>query len=315
MARYPDCVPDQLDVWIPDDTPERFRGVLDGLANVREFPTRQEPTRQLGRGDLLVAAHHIRSVLWTLPRLDGLRVIQTFSAGVDSIVDEVPPGITLCNGTGVHDVGVAEWIVLAILASNRHLLHHAELQRAGRWGAERRTGEDLDGARVLIVGYGSIGQALEDRLRPFGATVTRVARTARDDVHGLEELPELVTDADVVISLLPLTPATRGAIGRDVIGRMKPGALLVNASRGPVVDTDALLAATSEGHIRAALDVTDPEPLPDGHPLWSSPGVLITPHVAGDVRREQDRGWELVRDQVTRLSRGEPLRNVVAEGY
>jgi phosphoglycerate dehydrogenase-like enzyme len=306
---------DKLDVWIPDDTPERFRGVLDGLATVREFPTKQEPDGRLGRGELLVAAHHVRSTLWAIPRLDGLRVVQTFSAGVDSIVDQIPRGVTLCNATGVHDVGVAEWIMLAILASNRHLLHHAERQRAATWGRERRTGEDLDGANVLIVGYGSIGQAVEARLRPFGAHVSRVARTARDGVRALEALPELVVDADVVICLLPLTAATRGVIGRNVLDRMKPGALFVNASRGAVVDTDALLAATSAGRIRVALDVTNPEPLPDGHPLWSAPGVLITPHIAGDVRREEERGWQLVKEQLARLSRGEPLQNVVAEGY
>jgi phosphoglycerate dehydrogenase-like enzyme len=305
----------QLDVWIPDDTPERFRGRLDGLAVLHDYPTKQAPGGKLGHGDLLVAAHHVRSTLSAIPQIESLRVVQTFSAGVDSIVDHVPAGITLCNATGVHDVGVAEWIMLAILASNRHLLRWAELQRSGTWGGERVSGDDLDGAQVLIVGYGSIGQALEARLRAFGAETARVARTARDGVHALEELPELVPDADIVVCLLPLTPATGGAIGADVIGRMKDGALLVNASRGGVVDTDALVAETSAGRIRAALDVTDPEPLPDGHPLWSTPGVLITPHIAGDVRREVERGWELVADQVTRLSRGEPLRNIVAEGY
>jgi phosphoglycerate dehydrogenase-like enzyme len=308
-------VTDLLDVWIPDDTSERFRGVLDGLATVRDYPTREAPTGRLGHGDVLVAAHHVQSTLWTIPRLDGLRLVQTFSAGVDSLVDQVPPGITLCNATGVHDVGVAEWVMLAILASNRGLLRYADLQRAGKWGPERISGEDLDGASVLIVGYGSIGRAVEARLRPFGAGITCVARTARDAVHALDELPDLVPDADVVICLLPLTPATHGAIGDVVLDRMKEGALLVNASRGAVVDTDALLAATSSGRIRAALDVTDPEPLPDGHPLWSTPGVLITPHVAGDVRREEERAWELVSDQIGRLSRGEPLRNVVTDGY
>ena len=308
-------MPAQLDVWIPDDTPDRFLGVLDGVASVHAFPTGKAPSGRLGHGDVLVAAHHIRSTLWTIPQLDGLQLVQTFSAGVDSLVDRVPPGITLCNATGVHDVGVAEWIVMAILASNRHLLHHAELQRAGTWGQERRTGEDLDGAQVLIVGYGSIGQALETRLRAFGARITRVARKPREGIHALEELPNLVVDADTVVCLLPLTPDTRRAISASTFDRMKDGALFVNASRGGVVDTDALLAATSAGRIRAALDVTEPEPLPDGHPLWSTPGVLITPHIAGDVRREEERAWELVADQVARLSRGDPLRNVVEEGY
>ena len=306
---------DLLDVWIPDDTPDRFRGVLDGRARVREFPTTSEPGRLLGRGDLLVAAHHVRSVLRAIPAIESLRVVQTFSAGVDSLVDAIPDGITLCNGTGVHDVGVAEWIVMAILASNRRLLDHAELQRAATWGRERLTGDDFDGAHVVIVGYGSIGQALEARLLPFGVTITRIARTARDGISGLDELPALVRDADIVVCLLPLTPATRGAIDGRVLGQMKPGALLVNASRGAVVETAALLEATRSGRIRAALDVTDPEPLPDGHPLWTTPGVLITPHIAGDVRHEQDRGWQLVVDQVGRLTRGEPLRNVVDEGY
>jgi phosphoglycerate dehydrogenase-like enzyme len=306
---------DRLDVWIPDDTQDRFRGVLGDLATVHEYPISEAPPGRLGRGDLLVAAHHIHSTLRTIPLIEDLRVVQTFSAGVDSLVDQVPAGITLCNATGVHDVGVAEWIMLAILASNRGILRYADLQRRGTWGRDRISGEDLDGARILIVGYGSIGQAVETRLRAFGADVTRVARTARDGVHALDELPDLVPDADVVISLLPLTPTTRSAIGAGVLERMKQGALLVNASRGPVVDTDALLAVTSAGRIRAALDVTDPEPLPDGHPLWSTPGVLITPHVAGDVRREEERAWKLVADQVGRLSRGQPLLNVVADGY
>jgi phosphoglycerate dehydrogenase-like enzyme len=306
---------DQLDVWIPDDTQDRFRTVLADLATVHEYPISEAPPGRLGRGDLLVAAHHVRSTLRTIPLIEDLRVVQTFSAGVDSLVEQVPAGITLCNATGVHDVGVAEWIMLAILSSYRGMLRYADLQRRATWGRDRISGEDLDGARVLIVGYGSIGQAVETRLQAFGANVARVARTARDGVHPLDDLPDLVPDADVVISLLPLTSATRGAIGVSVLERMKHGALLVNASRGPVVDTDALLAATSAGRIRAALDVTDPEPLPDGHPLWSTPGVLITPHVAGDVRREEERAWRLVADQVGRLSRGQPLLNVVAEGY
>jgi phosphoglycerate dehydrogenase-like enzyme len=121
--------------------------------------------------------------------------------------------------------------------------------------------------------------------------------------------------ADILIVLLPLTPATRRFVGTEILSHMKPGALLVNASRGAVVDTDALMAALADGRIRAALDVTDPEPLPDGHPLWSMPGVLITPHVAGDVSAEEDRAWALIADQAGRLARGEPLRNIVTDGY
>jgi phosphoglycerate dehydrogenase-like enzyme len=265
---------------------------------------------------MLVADHDVTTAIEAISRIDGLRVVQTMSAGVDRIVDLVPPGITLCDASGVHDVGVAEWIVMAILASNRRLAQLIEAQQRGSWQhSEAARGDDLDGSRVLVLGYGSIGRAVEERLLPFGVVVDRVARREREGVHPLAELPGLVPSADIVVVLLPLTPETRGFVGSAILTLMKPGSLLVNASRGAVVDTHALVAALADGRIRAALDVTDPEPLPGGHPLWSMPGVLITPHVAGDVSREEDRAWALVADQVGRLARGEPLRNVVADGY
>lgn len=150
---------------------------------------------------------------------------------------------------------------------------------------------------------------------PFGAKVVRVARRPRDGVSAMADLRAILPAADVVVILLPLTMETRGVIDAGVLAAMRPGALLVNASRGAVIDTIALTAAAVDGRIRVALDVTDPEPLPEGHPLWSAPGVLITPHVGGDVRREEERAWNLVFEQVGRLSRGEPLANVVADGY
>jgi phosphoglycerate dehydrogenase-like enzyme len=303
------------DVWIPDTTEAQFRPPVEAIANVHDFPTDSAPSEALGHADLLVAGHRLGTALRVLPYLDGLRVIQTFSAGVDAIVDQLPPGITLCNGSGVHDVSVAEWTVLAILASNRDLTRHVIGQREARWEHERRAGTDLDGAEVLIVGHGSIGRAVEERLRPFGVSIRRVARRARDGVDAISALPRLVPTADVVISLLPLTPDTRGVFDRSILDAMKPGALLVNASRGGVVDTTALIEVAGSGRIRAALDVTDPEPLPDGHPLWSTAGVLITPHIAGDVVREEERAWALALAQIRRLARGEPLQNVVVDGY
>jgi phosphoglycerate dehydrogenase-like enzyme len=303
------------DVWIPAATaPSRLAG-LDALANLHEVPHSRPVTEELGHADMLVAGHDVRRALELIPRLPGLRVVQTFSAGVDAIVSAIPPGIILCDASGVHDVSVAEWIVLAILASNRGLAPLVDAQRAATWRKARVHGDDLEGANVLILGYGSIGQALEMRLGPFGVTVERVARHERDGVHPVTSLSGLLPAADVVVVLLPLTSETRGLVGADVLSRMKAGALLVNASRGAVVDTAALMAAVAQGRIRAALDVTEPEPLPDGHPLWSMPGVLITPHVAGDVQREEDRAWRLVADQIGRLARGEPLRNVVVDGY
>jgi phosphoglycerate dehydrogenase-like enzyme len=212
-------------------------------------------------------------------------------------------------------VAVAEWVLMAILASGRRLREHLEWQARGEWRSESLVGDDLVGARVVIVGAGSIGAEVEARLLPFGARIVRVARRPREGVHGLADLPGLVADADVVISLLPLTAETRGAVDATVIAAMRPGALLVNASRGAIVNTSALTEAVLAGRIRVVLDVTDPEPLPAGHPLWSASGAIITPHIASDVRREDERAWGLVHAQVGRLVRDEPLVNVVEHGY
>jgi phosphoglycerate dehydrogenase-like enzyme len=304
------------DLWIPAGTPRHRRDALDGVANLHEYPPPEPRPESFGHGDMLVADHDVTTAIEAISRIDGLRVVQTMSAGVDRIVDLIPAGITLCDASGVHDVGVAEWIVMAILASNRRLPQLIEAQQTGSWKhSEAARGDDLHGSRALIIGYGSIGRAVEERLRPFGVTVDRVARRGREGVHPLAELSGLVPTADILVVLLPLTPETRHLVGAAIVSRMKSGALLVNASRGAVVDTDALIATLADGRIRAALDVTDPEPLPDGHPLWSMPGVLITPHIAGDVSGEEDRAWALVADQVGRLTRGEPLRNVVTDGY
>ena len=304
------------DLWIPARTPQPRRDALETIASLNEYPPPDPRPERFGRGDMLVADHDVTTAIEAISRIDGLRVVQTMSAGVDRIVDLIPAGITLCDASGVHDVGVAEWIVMAILASNRRLPQLIEAQQRGSWRhGETARGDDLDGSRLLVLGYGSIGRAVEERLRSFGVAVDRVARREREGVHPLADLPALIPSADILVVLLPLTLETRGFVGPEILSLMKSGSLLVNASRGAVVDTAALMAALADGRIRAALDVTDPEPLPDGHPLWSMPGVLITPHVAGDVSHEEDRAWALVADQVGRLARGEPLRNVVTDGY
>ncbi len=302
-------------VWVPADIPPAERDRLTELAGLGMFPLEGALRGSLGPGDLLVAANHPKRALEVAPHIDGLRYVQTFSAGVDRIVGRLPAGVTLCDAAGVHDIAVAEWVVLAILASRRRLPEHIDGQRSGTWRREHLTGADLDGATVVLIGVGAIGRAVEARLAPFGVRIERVARRPRDGVHAIAELSALLPAADVVVSLVPLTPETDGLIDAAAIGAMKPGALLVNASRGRIVDGPALTAAVLDGRIRVALDVTDPEPLPDGHPLWSAPGALITPHVASDVRREDERAWGLVHDQVGRLSRGEPPINEVVDGY
>ena len=246
-----------------------------------------------------------------LASLTRVSVVQTLSAGVDRLQDAVPEHMTLCSARGARDAPVAEWVLGALLATTTRV---AECARTRHWG-DRHGIEDLSEWKVLIVGMGSIGQAVADRLEPFGTEVVGVASRARDDLHGIDELPELLGSADAVVVLTPLTDDTRGLFDAAALARMPDGALLVNAGRGPVVDTDALLAETSSGRLRAVLDVTDPEPLPDDHPLWGAEGVLaITPHVAGDSPRANREAAELAGDQLARFCAGEPLLNVVHQG-
>lgn len=264
----------------------------------------------------MVAPFSRRHLPDLLRRIDGLRVVQTMSAGVDDLVGRIPEGVVLCDGAGIHDASVSDWTVMAILATYRQLPFFVASQLRGEWGrAKVASMSDLDGVKVLIVGYGSIGRAVERRLVPFGVTVTRVAREAREGVSGRADLPALLPEADVVVILLPLTPETERFVGDEFLSLMRPGALLVNPARGRLVDTEALMRALREHRIRAALDVTDPEPLPDGHPLWTMDDVLITPHIGGAVSGMYDRAWRLVADQMRRYVNGEPLQNVVAHGY
>lgn len=303
------------DVWLPERTPATERDRLASLAEIHLFPPAGNVSALRGTADLLVAAYDVDRALEVAEQLEGLKIVQAFSAGVDAMVDRIPDGVMLCDARGVHDVAVADWVLMAILASLRRLPEHIDGQRQGTWRKEPLVGDDLVDATVVIVGAGAIGRAVEDRLVPFGAKIVRVARRARDGVSVMADLRAILPVADVVVILLPLTLETRGLIDAEALAAMRRGALLVNASRGAVVDMNALTRAVLDGRIRVALDVTDPEPLPDGHPLWSASGVLITPHVASDVRREEERAWNLVNEQVGRLARGEPLINVVIDGY
>lgn len=252
-----------------------------------------------------------------LPLLSSVEVVQTLSAGVDNVLPglkDLRPGVRLCNARGVHEASTAELTLTLILASLRGVPDFVRAQDRGEWLGGFHPA--LADKNVLIVGYGSIGSAIEDRLVPFEvARVARVARsertTARGPVHPLTELPALLPEADVVVLSTPLTETTRHLADADFLARMKDGALLVNVARGPVVDTKALLAELETGRITAALDVTDPEPLPQGHPLWQAPGVLISPHVGGPTSAFLPRAKRLLVDQLGRFVNREPLRNVI----
>ncbi|MEU7027198.1 2-hydroxyacid dehydrogenase [Streptomyces sp. NPDC015232] len=252
-----------------------------------------------------------------LAGMGALRVVQTLSAGVDHVTPGLGllrPGVRLCNARGVHEASTAELTLALILASLRGIPGFVRGQDAEEW----RSGfyPALADKSVLIVGYGSIGAAIEDRLVPFEcARITRVARSARTTARGpvlpLTELAAELPRADVVVLSTPLTPETRQLAGADFLARMKDGALLVNVARGPVVDTAALLKEVESGRIRAALDVTDPEPLPAGHPLWHAPGVLVSPHVGGSTSAFMPRAKRLIAAQVSRFAAGEELVNTV----
>jgi phosphoglycerate dehydrogenase-like enzyme len=271
---------------------------------------RIEDGADLGRVEFLVPRAGDREILPVLAELEDLQVIQILSAGTDWIEDQVPPGVTLCSARGARDAPVAEWVLAALLGASSGLL---ECARERRWRTRHLT--DLSRWNVLVVGMGSIGRLVAQRLQAFGAEVTGVVSRARDGLHGIDELSELLPGADAVVLLTPLTDATRGLIDASRLAQMRDGAVVVNAARGPVVDSDALLAEVQNGRLRAVLDVTDPEPLPDEHPLWRARGVLaITPHIGGDSPAGHDRAAELAGDQLARWCAGEPLENVVRAG-
>ncbi|WP_345573778.1 2-hydroxyacid dehydrogenase [Streptomyces prasinosporus] len=252
-----------------------------------------------------------------LPLMRSVRVVQTLSAGTDHVepgLAHLPPGVRLCNARGVHETSTAELTLALILASLRGIPDFVRAQDKGEWRGGFRPA--LADRNVLIVGYGSIGAAIEDRLVPFElARVARVARSARTTergpVHPLTELPALLPEADVVVLSTPLTEATRHLVDAGFLARMKDGALLVNVARGAVVDTEALLTELESGRITAALDVTDPEPLPAGHPLWRAPGVLVSPHVGGPTSAFLPRAERLLVDQLRRFVNQEELGNVI----
>jgi phosphoglycerate dehydrogenase-like enzyme len=299
-------------VWLPfdpaelGDPPDAF--AYEVVASLEEVPASVEGV------EIFIPPYSVgTAVRDVLPRMTSLQVVQTLTAGVDNIRDVVPDGVTLCNGRGIHDTSTAELVLTLTLASLRGVPGFVRAQDRHEW----RPGwhESLADKQVLLVGYGAIGAAIEARLAPFECTVTKVARTAREGVHAIDALPELLPHADVVVLVLPLTDETRGLVDAAFLARMREGALLVNVARGAVVETDALVDALRAGRVRAALDVVDPEPLPADSPLWDCPGLLVSPHVGGSSSAMWPRAYRLVRDQLHRLAAGEEPVNVMTGDY
>jgi phosphoglycerate dehydrogenase-like enzyme len=302
-------------VWLPyadlAEAERRLGGIPDGI-EVDCFPSDGEWPDSLSEVEFYVLSKPPKEALGRAAEMPNLKVVQLLYAGFEGVLPHVPDGVTLCNGGGIHDTSTAELAVALALASGRRLDEFARNQAEGRWQA--RSGISLADQRVLIIGYGRIGAAIERRLAGFEvASVTRVARRPRTEpeVHPVDRLPELLPEADVVFVITPLTPETEGLIDAAALKLLPDDALLVNVGRGRLVDTDALLDETSTGRIRAALDVTDPEPLPADHPLWRVPGVFIVPHVGGASTAYEPRADRFLADQLRRFAAGEELENVI----
>ena len=269
------------------------------------------PTRD--RFDLVVPPY--MSMARVLERLEGIEVglVQSQSIGYDGVADILPAGMRFANAASVHETSTAELAVGLAIAAQRRIDAFAVDTAAGRWAPAFT--QSLADRRVLLLGYGGVGKAVASRLAPFEVELTAVASRARVEagvtVHGADELPALLPSAEIVVITLPGGAATKGIVDDAFLSALPDGALVINVGRGSLIDTSALVDHVGRGRIRAALDVTDPEPLPEGHPLWSLPGVLITPHVGGASSAMRPRIAKLVRTQIERLAAGQPPLNVV----
>ena len=318
-----------LRVGYPGKLPaELFRDYPEGIELI---PIADPPDHEI-EIDVWIPDPYANRAKLAWPWLRGVRLVLSMLAGTEWIPPLVGQHVTICNACGAHNICTAEWTLAAILAMLKYFPMYHDIQREGRW--KRRfeapphyaaiTGdkrpwyppvmlEELTGKTVLLVGYGSIGKEIERMFAPFDAEVLRVARNARTEpeVHAVSELDSLLPRAEVVVLILPSNEETRGLIGSRQLALMRQGTLLVNAARGPIVETDALVEALNLGRIRAAIDVTDPEPLPEGHPLWSCPNLLITPHIGGSSTQFTPRALRTAANELWRYMKGEALQNVV----
>ena len=245
-------------------------------------------------------------------KMENLKVLQMPNAGYDDALAYVRPGLTLCNAAGVHDASTAELAVTLALASRRGIPDFVRDQLNEKWNHQRRT--SLSDSKIGVVGFGSIGKQVAKNLAGFEVEVVGFSRSGKDGAKKIEELDTYLPTLDVIILILPLNEESRHLFNKDRLAKMKDGALLVNVARGPIVDTDALVAELNTGRIHAALDVTDPEPLPTGHPLWKAKNCLIVPHVGGNSTAFEPRCRKLIESQLELMAAGKPLKNVVAQG-
>lgn len=301
-----------LVVTFPDESWRDAVGPVDGVEALVWRPGETFPAAPV---DVVVPPFLGAPVdLTQLADHPSVRLVQVLSAGYENVAPSVPDAVAIANAAGVHDASTAELTIGLAIAALRGIPGFVRSQDRAVW--ERPpTSTCLTDRRALVVGYGSVGRAIARRLVPFEVAVTAVASRARDGddlvdrVHGIDELPTLLPHHDLVIVVVPLTDDTRGLVDDAFLSAVPDDALVVNVARGPVADTDAVVRHA--GRLAFALDVTDPEPLPDGHPLYTAPRVLISPHVGGDTHAFRPRAVRMLREQLTRMVAGEEPMNVV----
>lgn len=305
-----------LTLTVPDaDLLDRLSDLSDRVELVLWDLLEPLPPEVAGRVSLVQIGHYwVQPERWKrLSEIPKLEYVQLPSAGFEHALPLVPSGITLCNGRGVHSAGTAELALALILAAQRGLVEAIDAQREARWHNPELA--SLADRRVLVIGAGSVADAVVARLRPFEVELAVVGQTARKGVHAIAELEELLAWAEIVVLTVPYSDQTHHLLNATTLAALPDGALVVNVARGRVVDTDALVAELEAGRLRAALDVTDPEPLPVDHRLWRAPNTIITAHQGGNSTATYPRVAALLRRQLEHLLAGEPVENVVSPGY
>lgn len=305
-------------VTVPDDDLlEALQPVPEGI-NLARWDFRSAPVgADLNDIDVVVLPYMLKVDLTEeLASVPGLKLVQTQSTGYEDAVRMVDSGVGVASASGVHAAATAEMALGLAIASLRGIDVAVRNQAAGVWKPARFPG--LADRKVLLLGVGGIGEEIAKRLDAFEVELTRVGSSARMDqrgqVHGSDELVDLAANHDVLIIITPLNDSTRGLVGKDVLAALPDGALVVNVARGAVVDSDALTAEVLSGRLSAAVDVFDPEPIPEGHPLWAAENAIITPHNGGNTGAFQPRIQRLLRNQLKALAAGGTPINLMVPG-
>jgi phosphoglycerate dehydrogenase-like enzyme len=253
-----------------------------------------------------------RAALELTKKMKNLKVLQMPNAGYDDAIEYVREGITLCNGKSIHDDSTAELAVGLTIASLRGFPDFVRNQDKSAWVHVKN--QSINDKKIGIIGFGSIGSTIAKMLSGFSVEIIPFTQSGRDNTIAISNLDKHLPTLDVVILILPLTAESKHLFNTKRLSLMKDGSLLVNVARGPIVDTEALVKELNSGRITAALDVTDPEPLPSDHPLWKAKGVLISPHVGGNTSAFEKRARRLIESQLQLLADGKSLNNVIVAG-